>query len=77
MAKLNKNQASANIESNINEAFILIDGYLPKRYTERVQELVGNVSKTYIRNVKSTRQGPAKIIAALKKVAEEEKAIFN
>lgn len=77
MAKLNKNQATANIESNINKAFILIDAFLPKRYTDRVQLIVPDVSKTYIRNVKSTRQGPAKIIAALKKVAEEEKAIFN
>lgn len=77
MAKLNKNQAHANIESNINKAFILIDAFLPKRYTDRVQRIVPDVSKTYIRNVKSTRQGPAKIIAALKKVAEEEKAIFN
>ena len=77
MAKLNKNQAPDNIESNISKAFILIDAFLPKRYTDRVQLLIPDVSKTYIRNVKSTRQGPAKIINALKKVAEEEKAIFN
>ena len=76
MAKLNKNQAHANIESNINKAFILIDAFLPKRYTDRVQRIVPDVSKTYIRNVKSTRQGPANIIAALKKVADEEKKIL-
>lgn len=77
MANLNKNKMHSNIESNINDAFIIIDGFLPKRYTDRVQEILPGISKTYIRNVRSTKQGPAKIIAALKKVADEERAIFN
>lgn len=77
MAKLEKNDALPSIDSNISEAFIVIDGYLPKRYTDRVRKIAPEYTKGYIRVVKHERRGPAKLIAALRTVAEEEKQLLS
>lgn len=77
MANLTKKQNRSNIESNIKEAFAVIDDYLPKRYTERAKEFIPECSATYIRHVRSTRKGPLKVVMALKKIALEEKQILS
>lgn len=77
MANLEKNEALPSIDSNIKEAFVIIDGYLPKFYTEAVREIVPEYTSAYIRVVKHDRKGPAKLIAALKAVAEKEKEFLS
>ena len=76
MANLDKKAKHSDIDSNIKEAFEVIDGFLPKRYTKRVQEIVPGATKNWIRVVKTQRRGPLKIIMALKKVALEEKELI-
>ena len=77
MAKLNKKNVQSDIESNINAAFDFIDQYLPKMYAKRVLEILPDLNTNYIRVVKHNRTGPARIVAALKKVAQEEKELFE
>ncbi len=77
MPKLKKKKTASHIESNIRKAFEVIDAYLPKTYSSRVQEILPGVSQIHIRHVRCKRQGPTKIVMALKKVALEEKEILS
>ena len=77
MANLTKKETLKDIDSNITEAFAVIDNYLPARYTNRVIQLVPGVTPNFVRHVRCKRKGPTKIVAALKKIALEEKEIIT
>ncbi|WP_315055167.1 hypothetical protein [Chryseobacterium indoltheticum] len=65
------------IDSNIAEAFEIIDEYLPKRYVSKVLKIVPDTTDVIIRQVKSRKSGDLRVIAALQQVAEESKSILE
>jgi len=76
MPKLNKKKTPKDIESNIEKMFTdSIDPYLPRNYTREVLAILPEATKDQIRMVKMRRGGNIKIINALKRVAEENKAL--
>lgn len=84
MPKINNNKAvkaivsnSSAIDINTKEAFVIIDEFLPKHYTKRVIELLPTHSSDYIRHVRCVKKGVPEVVAALKKVALENKRILE
>ncbi|MHA7822500.1 hypothetical protein ACVVIH_07035 [Chryseobacterium arthrosphaerae] len=65
------------IDSNIKSAFELIDNYLPKHYTGKVQEIVPTATRSNIRMIRKRKEGDSLIIAALKQVASENKSLLE
>lgn len=77
MLKDKKTNPTNNIQINIEDAFALIDSYLPKKYTADVMALIPWANQNQIRVVKKRRSGDVRIIRALKEVAEETKKILT
>lgn len=77
MTKLVKKTPAINIDSNIKKAFKVIDDYLPKHYTDLVKEICPEANANTIRIVRKRKSGDIKIIAALKKVAQQTKKTLN
>lgn len=65
------------IDSNIKNAFELIDNYLPRHYTGKVLEIIPTATRSNIRTIRMRKDGDPLIIAALKKVAMENKSILE
>ncbi len=76
-AKVMKKKRQKKIDSNIEEAFKIIDNYLPANYTNEVMEIVPFATAENIRTIKRRKSGDLRIIAALKKVAEKYEMILN
>lgn len=77
MTNLKKKTSKPNIDVNIERSFEIIDQYLPKKYTDLVLELLPGTPADTVRSVKCRRSGDVRIIAALRKVAEQTKLALN
>lgn len=77
MPKVRKKTKRRIIDSNISEAFKVIDAYLPYRYASLVVQKIPNVTEDNIRKVRARKGGNPLIIAALKEVAIENKKLIN
>lgn len=77
MVKDKKIQGENNISLNIEEAFVLIDSYLPKHYTSEVIAKLPWTNENQVRVIRSRKSGDIRIIRALKEVAEETKNILT
>ena len=77
MPKVKKNNTSRNIDSDIEQMFLIIDEYLPASYTDEVMKKVPETTANSIRVVKSSRKGNLKIIKALYEVSLETQKLLT
>ena len=77
MVKDKKIDCTNNIHLNIEEAFLIIDSFLPKQYTPEVLSKIPWSNQNQIRVVRSRKSGDLRIIRALKEVAEETKELLT
>jgi hypothetical protein len=68
------------MQTHIENAFVIIDAYLPKRYVNLVLEKLkedSSINKESIRNVRNKKSNRIEIIKAMVEVAKDNKKLLE